>query len=74
MVGYHPLDGHPPSQGQGWSPSIPGMVTALGWSPIIQSMVTHHPKLQTQRLQLNKEFDTSAAQLVSYFLGARAPL
>ena len=27
MVGYHPLDGHPPSQGQGWSPSIPGMVT-----------------------------------------------
>ena len=24
MVGYHPLDGHPPSQGQGWSSSIPG--------------------------------------------------
>ena len=27
MVGYHPLDGHSPSQGQGWSPIIPGMVT-----------------------------------------------
>ena len=27
MVSYHPLDGHPPSQGQGWSPIIPGMVT-----------------------------------------------
>ena len=139
MVGYHPLDGHPLFQGQGWSPIIPGIVTyqpyvvhplyritfqnivaqlskdghlrsqawsptiprtrivtqhpqdghlsALGWSPIIQnhipkyccpafqgwsptiqSMVTHHPKLlksdKTQQLQLNKEFDTSAAQLV----------
>ena len=27
MVSYHPLDGHPSFQGQGWSPSIPEMVT-----------------------------------------------
>ena len=26
IVSSHPLDGHPPSKGQGWSPSIPGMV------------------------------------------------
>ena len=84
MVGYHPQVGHPTSQGQGWSPSIPGMVTyqpqvshipkyccpaSQGWSPMIPSMVTHHPKLlksdKTQRLQLSKEFDTSAAQLVT---------
>ena len=26
-LGYHPLDGHPPSQGQGWSPIVPGIVT-----------------------------------------------
>ena len=35
---------------------------------MIPSMVTHHPKLlksdKTLQLQLNKEFDTSTAQLV----------
>ena len=37
---------------------------------MIPSMVTHHPKLlksdKTLQLQLNKEFDTSAAQLVHF--------
>ena len=42
---------------------------------MITSMVTHHPKLlksgKTCRLQLNKEFDTSAAQLVGVFFLSR---
>ena len=72
MVTQHPRDGH--ISALGWSPIIQNYLpkqccpASQGWSPTIPSMVTHHPKLlqsdQTQQLQLNKEFDTSAAQLV----------
>ena len=72
-------DGHPASPGwspislrlvthYSKSPSQILSPASQGWSTMIPSMVTHHPKLlkfdKTLQLQLNKEFDTSAAQLV----------
>ena len=75
MVTQHPQDGH--LSALGWSPIIQNQLpkycrpASQGWSPTIQSMITHHTKLlksdKTLELQLNKEFDTSAAQLVNYF-------
>ena len=72
MVNQHPRDGH--LSALGLSPIIQNhppkycRPASQGWSPMITSMVTHHPKLlksdKTEQLQLNKEFDTSAAQLV----------
>ena len=78
-------DGHPASPGwspislrlvmyYSKSPSQLLFPASQGWSPMIPSTVTHHPKIlksdKTLQLQLNKEFDTSAAQLVfSIFLG-----
>ena len=75
MVTQYPRDDH--LQALGWSTIIQNHIpkyccpASQGWSPMIPSMVTHHPKLlksnKTQQLQLNKEFDTSAAQLVFNF-------
>ena len=76
-------DGHPASPGwspislrlvthYSKSPSQILSPASQGWSPMIPSMVTHHPKLlksdKTLQLQLNKEFDTSTAQLVSFIV------
>ena len=61
VVSYHSLDGHPPSQGQGWSPSIPrlrmftqnlqnGHPASPGWAPINLMLVTHYSKSPSQML------------------------
>ena len=76
MVTHYPRDNHLSTLC--WSPIIQNHIpkyccpASQGWSPMIPSMVTHHPKLlksdKTLQLQLNKEFDTSAAQLVIYIM------
>ena len=57
LVSYHPLEGHPPSQGHGWLPCIPGRVTYQPYVghpfskipsqillPSFPRMVIHDPK------------------------------